>query len=267
MGRDHPDLADMLKESLREEGINLIEECGVESISKKAGVISLTLADGRIITASDLLVAVGRRPNIQDLHLEAASIRTRPQGIITDDRLRTSNKRIFAIGDVAGRQQFTHIANYHASIIIRNMLFKIPAKVSDKAVPWVTYTDPELAHVGLSEDEAIQKYGEANIRRLRWSLSENDRARAELRTSGKLCVTVHKKGQILGASILAPSAGEMITAWSLAISSGLKISAMASFIAPYPTYGEASKRIAGSYFTDKLFSPKMRAIVKRLVRL
>ena len=267
MGRDHPALTTMLKDSLTEEGITLIENCGVESVSKKGTEITLTLADERKIKASHLLVAVGRRPNIHNLHLETAGIRVRPQGIITDERLRTTNKRIFAIGDVAGRQQFTHIANYHASIIIRNMLFKIPAKVSDKAVPWVTYTDPELAHVGLSEDEAIKQYGEANIRRLQWSLADNDRARAELRTKGMLCVTVHKKGKILGASILAPSAGEMITAWSLAISSGLKISAMASFIAPYPTYGEASKRIAGSYFTDKLFSPKMRAIVKRLVRL
>ena len=192
---------------------------------------------------------------------------TNRQGIMTDDRLRTSVKHIFAIGDVAGRHQFTHIAGYHASVIIRNMLFKLPTKISDKAIPWVTYTDPELAHVGMSAEEALSAYGADNIKILNWSLADNDRARAERKTEGVIKVTTTKKGKILGASILAPHAGEMINSWSLALSSGLKISAMASYIAPYPTYGEASKRIAGSYFTETLFSPKMRALVKRLVRL
>ena len=228
--------------------------------------ICLRLDDHTDITASHLLVAVGRRANLKGLNLEAAKIATNRTGIMTDDRLRTSQKHIFAIGDVAGRQQFTHIAAYHAGIIIRNMLFKLPAKISDKAVPWVTYTDPELAHVGLSEAEAIDSFGEHNLRFLSWSLSENDRARAERREEGQLRVITTKKGHILGASILGPNAGEMISTWSLAISSGLKISAMAGFIAPYPTYGEASKRIAGSFFTDRLFSKRTRAIVSRLVK-
>ena len=187
-------------------------------------------------------------------------------GIITDRRLRTSKKHIFAIGDVAGRQQFTHIAGYHAGIIIRNMLFKLPARISDKAVPWVTYTDPELAHVGLSKSDAIEQYGERHITQLEWPLLENDRAIAEKRTEGLIRVIVTKKGHILGASILAPHAGEMIASWSLAISEGLKLGAMASAIAPYPTYGEASKRVAGSFFTPSLFSARTRAIVSRLVK-
>ena len=185
----------------------------------------------------------------------------------TDRRLRSNKKHIFAIGDVAGRHQFTHMAGYHAGIVIRNMLFKLPAKISDKAVPWVTYTDPELGHVGMSEAEAIDAYGERHITVLEASLGENDRARAERRTEGMLRVITTKKGHILGASILAPAAGEMIATWSLAINAGLKIGAMASFIAPYPTYGEASKRVAGSFFTERLFSARTRAIVKRLVRL
>ena len=270
MARDDQSLTAILKASLRNEGITLIEGKGVASVASggkgKTKDITLTLDDDTKIKASHLLVAVGRRANLKGLDLEAAMIATSRTGIMTDARLRTNKKHIFAIGDVAGRQQFTHIAAYHAGIVIRNMLFKLPAKLSDKAVPWVTYTDPELAHVGLSEAEAIDSFAERNLRFLTWSLTDNDRARAERRTEGELRVITTKKGHILGASILAPNAGEMIAVWSLAISSGLKISAMAGFIAPYPTYGEASKRIAGSFFTDKLFSARTKAIVSRLVK-
>ena len=266
MPRDDQKLTDILREKLTSEGITILEDCLVQSVSKKGSVITLTLGDDSTIEASHLLVAAGRRANLAGLSLSAAGIKTNHAGVITDDRLRSNQKHIFAIGDVAGRQQFTHIAGYHAGIIIRNMLFKLPARISDRAVPWVTYTDPELAHVGLGEDEAIAQYGARNITILEWSLSENDRARAERRTEGLIRVVTTKKGVILGASILAPAAGEMIAAWSLAISSKLKIGAMASFIAPYPTYGEASKRVAGSFYTDKLFSARTRAIVKRLVR-
>ena len=266
MARDEPSLAGILRQRLIDEGVNLIEGCGVDGVSKKGTDIIVTLADKRKITASHLLVAVGRRPNMDTLNLSAANVDVKPQGIITDRRLRSSNKRIFAIGDIAGRQQFTHIAGYHAGIVIRNMLFKLPAKINDDIVPWVTYTDPELAHVGLNLAQATERYGKQNIRELHWSLSENDRARAERRSEGALYVITTKKGKILGASILAPHAGEMINSWSLAIASGLKIAAMASFIAPYPTYGEASKRIAGSFYTEKLFSERTRRLVKWLMR-
>ena len=267
MGRDDPKLVDILRGRLRDEGITLIEGKGVKAVSRTGKMTDVTLSDDSTISASHLLVAVGRRPNIGTLNLAAAGVVTTPQGVQTDKRLRSSKKHIFAIGDAAGRQQFTHIAGYHSGIVIRNMLLKLPAKISDKAVPWVTYTDPELAHVGLSEKDALASYGKDQIRILKAPLSENDRARAERRTEGLVRVITSKKGHILGASILAPAAGEMIAAWSLAINSGLKISAMASFIAPYPTYSEASKRAAGSFYTDKLFSSRTRAIVRRLVRL
>ena len=267
MGRDDPKLRDILRSKLIEEGISIIEGCGVKSVKQTTKTTTLTLSDDRQIKASHLLVAVGRRPNIKGLNLEAAGIAFTPKGVTTDMRLRSSKKHIFAIGDVAGRQQFTHIAGYHAGIVIRNILFKIPAKISDKAVPWVTYTDPELAHVGMGEAEAIEAYGARHITVLEAPLSDNDRARAERRTEGLVRVITTKKGHILGASILAPAAGEMIATWSLAINSGLKIGAMASFIAPYPTYGEASKRVAGSFYTERLFSSRTRAIVKRLIRL
>lgn len=265
MIKDHPDMVGILRQCLIEDGITLIEGAGVTAVSGKAGSIRVELNGQDVITGSQLLVATGRKPNLERLNLEAAGIDHTRAGIMTDRRLRTSNRRVFAIGDAAGRHQFTHAAGYHAGIVIRNILFRIPAKLDDTIMPWVTYTDPELAHVGLSETEAKTR----NIphRIVSASLGENDRARAERRREGRIIAITDKKGGILGASILAPHAGEMIQPWALAISKHLKISAMASYIAPYPTYGEASKRAAGAYFTDTLFSEKTRRLVRLLLKL
>lgn len=279
MARDDHELVSILKNQLINEAVTIIEGAGVTKINQATDSapqnkndiqnnnnITVHLADGQSIHASHLLVAVGRRPALDRLDLDAAGIQHNHAGIITDKRLRANKKHIFAIGDVAGRQQFTHIAGYHAGIVIRNILFKLPAKIDDKAIPWVTYCDPELAHVGLTIEEAHAKYGADHIRVLSMPLSGNDRAIAESRTEGMIKVITHKKGRILGASILAPSAGEMILAWAVAITAGKKIGTMASVIAPYPTYGDASKRAAGSFFTDKLFSPRMRRIVQFLMK-
>jgi pyruvate/2-oxoglutarate dehydrogenase complex dihydrolipoamide dehydrogenase (E3) component len=273
LGRDDPELAGLVTARLATEGIRLIEEIGVREVSKNtdtgdgADAITITLANGTDITASHLLVATGRTPSGGDLDLEAAGIRTERGAIVTDRRLRTSCKRVFAIGDVTGRAPFTHMAGYHAGIVIRNMLFRLPAKIDDRLTPWVTYTDPELAHVGMAEGAASAAYGAANIRVERVPLTGNDRARAEGRTEGMVKVITHREGQILGAGIVAPAAGEMIMAWSLAIARRQKIAAMASTIAPYPTYGDASKRAAGQFFTQRLFSPRTRALVRLLLKL
>jgi pyruvate/2-oxoglutarate dehydrogenase complex dihydrolipoamide dehydrogenase (E3) component len=273
LGRDDPELAGLVTARLATEGIRLIEEIGVREVSKNtdtgdgADAITITLANGTDITASHLLVATGRTPSGGDLDLEAAGIRTERGAIVTDRRLRTSCKRVFAIGDVTGRAPFTHMAGYHAGIVIRNMLFRLPAKIDDRLTPWVTYTDPELAHVGMAEGAASAAYGAANIRVERVPLTGNDRARAEGRTKGMVKVITHRDGQILGAGIVAPAAGEMIMAWSLAIARRQKIAAMASTIAPYPTYGDASKRAAGQFFTQRLFSPRTRALVRLLLKL
>ncbi|MEK9801366.1 MAG: FAD-dependent oxidoreductase, partial [Alphaproteobacteria bacterium] len=225
------------------------------------------LGDGRELHASHLLVAVGRRPTLDGLGLEAGGIAHTPAGITTDKRLRTSNKRVYAIGDVAGRAQFTHIAAYHAGIVIRNILFKLPARVNEAIHPWVTYTDPELAHVGLTEDAAADMWGADTIKVIRVPMSGIDRAIAERREEGMVKLVVHKNGSILGVSILAPNAGEMILTWVLAISTGQKIGKMAGIIAPYPTFGDASKQAAGKFFTEKLFSDRTRRIVRFLIRI
>ena len=266
MGRDDAELVSRLKKRLEDEQITLIENTQITSVSKLNGKICIDLADGHSVKGSHLLVAVGRRPNIESLHLDAGQIAYTAKGITTDERLRTSQKHIFAIGDVAGRHQFTHVAGYHAGIVIRNMLFRLPAKLNHDAIPWVTYTDPELGHVGLSWAEAVDRYTEAGLRRVDWELAENDRARAERRTEGMIRVITTKKGRIVGASILAPHAGEMIHVWALAITKKMNISAMAGTIAPYPSWSEASKRAAGAYFTDSLFSTRTRNVVKFLLK-
>ena len=267
MGRDDPDLVGRLMTKMTDEGIRLIEQARITSITQNGARIMIDISDGESIEGTHLLVAAGRRPNIDTLNLEAASISYDARGIQTDNRLRSSNKRVYAIGDVAGRHQFTHVAGYHAGIVIRNILFKLPAKLRDDAIPWVTYTDPELAQTGLTWTEAVSRYGADAVRRTDWELRDNDRARAARRTEGLIRVISDKKGKILGASILAPNAGELIHSWTLALQAGLKMSAMAGTIAPYPSWSEASKRAAGAFFTDRLFSARTKKLVQFLLKL
>lgn len=272
MNRDEPELVSRLRTQLLAEGMEIIEGAAAKqaSTAKDTGTgtdgnITLTLDDDRQITGSHLLVAVGRRANITDMGLEQAGVKM-GRGIETDASLRTSNRRIFVIGDAAGRLQFTHMASAHAGTLIRQMLFGLPAKQKENAVPWVTYTDPELAHVGMTQAEAEAKFSPDTICVLRADLSENDRARAELRTEGMVQILTHKNGLVLGGSALGPAAGEMITALTLAIDQKLKIGALAQMIVPYPTYSEAIKRAAGSFYTSKLFSDRTRKIVRFLMR-
>ena len=265
--KDDRELAEIVIKRLQQEGVALYEGGRKLRVSgSDTGVeIHCETDDGDICVAgSHVLVATGRRANVQGLNLEAANVAYSARGVEVDARLRTTNKRVFAIGDVAGHFQFTHMAAYQAGIVIRNMLFKLPAKVDYTAVPWVTYTDPELAHVGMTEEDA-NKAGKS-IRVLRWHFDENDRAQAERRTEGMVKVIVEEKGRILGATIVGLHAGELLQPWVLAISNKMKIGAMASMIAPYPTLAEANKRVAGSFYTEKLFSNGTKRLVRFLMR-
>jgi len=265
--KDDPELAKIVIEHLREEGIAFYEggrNLRFEKTSEDIAAYCEMDEGKQCVHGSHLLISTGRRANVNGLNLEAAGVGYSPRGVDVDARLRTSNKRIFAIGDVTGPYQFTHMAAYQAGIVIRNILFKLPAKVDYSAVPWVTYTDPELAHVGMSEADAEQS-GRV-VRVLRWKFEENDRAQAERRTEGMLKVITAKNGRILGASIVGLHAGELIHPWVLAVSQKMKIGAMAGMIAPYPTLSEVSKRIAGSFYTPSLFSERTRKIVRFLLR-
>ena len=265
--KDDPELVAILKNRLKGEGIEILEKAKIEKVEHSTGKTAVFVEhDGKKleISGSHLLVAAGRQPNTAGLDLEKAGVEFDKRGIKTDARLRSTNKNIYAAGDVAGGPQFTHIAGYHAGIIIRNIAFKLPAKVDYAALPWVTYTDPELANVGMTEVMAIEKFGKGKVKTVSWHFAENDRAQAEKRTEGMIRVIALKNGKILGATILGPGAGDMLGMWGLAIQKKMKLSDIAGTIAPYPTLGEISKRVAGSWYTPKLFSARTKSLVKFL---
>jgi pyruvate/2-oxoglutarate dehydrogenase complex dihydrolipoamide dehydrogenase (E3) component len=265
--KDDPELMDVVRARLLAEGVALMEGCELKRADATPSGVAVTVArsGGEVTLAgSHLLVAMGRRANVAGLNLEAAGVAHTAQGIATDSRLRTSNRRVYAVGDVTGRFPFTHIAGYHAGIVLRNILFRLPARVDERAVPWVTYTDPELAQVGLSEAEARKRGGKVTV--LRWPFHENDRAQTERETEGFAKAVVDRRGRVLGASIVGAHAGELIQPWCLAVAQGMKIGAMAQTILPYPTLGEAGKRLAASWYAPKLFSERTRRIVRFLMR-
>jgi pyruvate/2-oxoglutarate dehydrogenase complex dihydrolipoamide dehydrogenase (E3) component len=262
--RDDPELAALLVERLTAEGVATRPETAIAAVARDGAGITVRLAGGEAIAGTHLLVAAGRRPSVAALDLPAAGIAATASGVTVDARLRTINRRVFAVGDVAGGPQFTHIAGYHATVVIKNALFRIPAKVDYRALPWVTYTDPELAQVGLTE-RAAQTAGE-RVRVLRWRFADNDRAQTERDTEGLVKIVVGSNGRILGASILGAGAGDLILPWALAVSRRLKIGALANLIVPYPTRGEASKRAAGEYYAAGLFSTRTRRLVRLLAR-
>jgi pyruvate/2-oxoglutarate dehydrogenase complex dihydrolipoamide dehydrogenase (E3) component len=258
----------VVRAALVAEGVTLHEKTGIARVAAAGNGIEVSLEPEAgqpfAITGTHVLIAAGRKANVDNLGLEAAGIKHTPRGIEVDARLRTANPKVFAIGDVAGGPQFTHIAGYHAGIVIRNALFGLPAKVDYAALPWVTYTDPELAHVGLTEADARKAGHDVQI--LTGQMAGNDRAQAEQATEGLAKIVLGKGGRILGATLVGPHAGELIAMWGLAISQKAKIGALASMIVPYPTLSDISKRTAGSYYTPTLYGPRTRKFVQFVQR-
>lgn len=266
LAKDDPELAAIVVARLRREGVDLRDRTTIARVERSAAGVAVVLESGERLEGSHLLVAAGRAPVVDGLELDKAGVAHTAKGITVDASLKTSNRNVWAIGDCNGLYAFTHMAGYEASLFIRGALFRAPARLDAAIVPWATYTDPELAQVGLSERQARDKHGDA-IKVLRWKLAENDRAQTERTTEGMVKAITDRRGRILGAAITAPHAGELIQPWCLAIAKRLKISALASFVPPYPTLGEASKRAAGSYFTEALFGPRTRWLVRLLSRL
>ncbi len=265
MPKDDPELVDVVRTRLTGDGVHIHEGVRVTGVEGAGGGVAVTFTENdkeARVEGSHLLVAAGRRANVDGLDLEAAGIAYTDKGIQVDARMRTTNKKVFAIGDVTGGYQFTHVAGYQAGVVIRNALLRLPARAHMLAVPWVTYTAPELAQVGLTE-EAARTAGH-NPRVLRHAYADNDRARTEAETDGLIKVIATRSGRILGAGIVGAHAGELIQPWVLAMSRKMKIGAVAGMIAPYPTLGEIGKQAAGSFYTPKIFSPRMRKIVRFL---
>jgi len=266
LGKDDPDLAAIVLENLRGEGIDILEETGVEQVAPSASGVTVTARtpDGSETTAeaTHLLVATGRAPNVDGIGLEAAGVAFTRKGIEVDKGLRTSNRKIYAIGDVAGGLQFTHVAGYQAGLVIRSILFRLPVRMKNEIVPWVTFTSPELGHIGLSEAEARTRHGD-KVKVLTADYAGNDRAQAEGRTTGRLKLIAGPGGKLLGADIAGDQAGEILNLLSLALSKNMSMKDLAGFIAPYPTLGELVRRAAISYYAE---APK-NAWVRRVIAI
>jgi pyruvate/2-oxoglutarate dehydrogenase complex dihydrolipoamide dehydrogenase (E3) component len=268
LAKEDPECAAIVLDTLAREGVTVRAGVRVARVRRVRHKVEVVLEGGQgeeTIEGSDLLIATGRTPAVDGLGLDAAGIRHEHSGIVVDKRLRTTNRKVYAIGDVAGSLQFTHVANYHAGLVIRNALFRQPVAVNLDHIPRVTFTDPELAHVGLSETQARARY--RTIRVLRWPYHENDRAQAERETTGHIKVVTDKKGRILGTTIVGAAAGELITTWTLALTQGLNIRVFAEIVVPYPTLAEIGKRAAITAFTARLTSPGVRRVLGWLRRL
>ncbi len=263
LAKDDPECAAIVLTQLEREGVVIRGGVKVARIAHAAGSVSVTVAgaDGeQTVEGSHLLVAAGRKPTVDGLDLDAAGIRYDRAGIAVNKKLKTRNRRVYAIGDcAAGQLQFTHAANYHAGLVIRNALFRLPVKVNNDVIPWVTYTEPELAQTGLTEVQARQRG--LKMRILRWPYHDNDRAQAERETHGHIKVITTRKGQILGATIVGAQAGELIAMWTLAIAQRLNVRKLTGIVLPYPTLSEIGKRAAIDFFTPSLTRPWVRRII------
>ena len=264
LSKDDPELTAVVIDQIRKDGVDLREGVRIARIDPPVDaeahphgariILSILDEEGQetgeedVIEASHLLVAAGRSPNVNGLELEKAGIAYDKRGINVKDNLKTTNRKVYAIGDVTGGLQFTHVAGYHAGLVIRSILFKMNAKENRAIIPWVTYTDPEMGHVGLNEDQAREKHRGFKV--LRWPYGENDRAQAERKTSGLIKVIVDRKGVVLGASVVGANAGEIINMWSLIVSQKMNIKAITGYISPYPTFAEIGRRAAITYYGD-----------------
>lgn len=266
LSQDDPEAVDIVRQSLINTEISLLEHIKITAIkySKNGNIV----IDGeqndlkRSFEGTHLLIATGRKPNIAGLNCELAGIQFHSKGILVDKRLRTNNKAIYAIGDVTGTFQFTHIANAHAGVVLKNIAFKFPAKFQDPAIPYVTYTEPELAQVGKSESYCKTMGIEHSVIKLNYD--SNDRAQTEQQTQGFIKVIATSKGTILGATIVGHQAGELLLPWTIAIREGKTLRSFTDVIVAYPTLSELSKRIAGQFYSPKLFSSKVKKLIKFL---
>ncbi len=268
LGRGDLEAASVVVAALRTEGVDIREGTKVERIEKMAGFVRVhvsTIHGFETIDGSHLLIALGRTPNLSDLNLAAAGIKHGRDGISVNRGFRTSNRRIYAIGDVNGGAASNHAATYQAEVVLKRALFWMPAKGNKAIVPTVTMTDPELAHVGMSEEEARAARHRVHV--LRWPFSEVDRAQIDRTVVGHAKIVTSSKGQVLGATIVGPSAGELIQVWSLAVAEKLHVKALAAHVAAYPTLGEVSKRAAVRHFSQLPGSPKARKIIDLLAKL
>ncbi len=253
---------------LRDEGVRILDKARVERLEQLGQNVQVVFTkDGRSysIDGTHLLISTGRRPNVEGLNLEAAGVKFDRDGISVSRRMKTSNPRIYAIGDVTGGLTFTHNATHQAGIAVRNALFRLPSGSNEAGIARAAFTEPELAQVGLTEDEARKGYQKLRI--LRWPFLENDKARTQRSTEGFLKVVATANGRILGAGAVGSQASEIIQLWSLAMQHGVTIRSMAGYAAVYPSLTEINQKAASAYFLPSLANPMLRRLVGWLERL
>ncbi|EKE43441.1 pyridine nucleotide oxidoreductase [Oceaniovalibus guishaninsula JLT2003] len=261
LGKDDPEAAAIVLDAVRAEGVRIVEGAPIRRVRGHAGDITVE-TEKASFSGTHLLVALGRSLNIDGLDLHLAGI-AHDRGIEVDDRLRArGNRRVYAVGDAAGRMQFTHVAGYHGGLAVREIALGLPARVRQDHIPWVTYTDPELAQVGLTEAQARDRHGD-RLTVIRVPYADSDRAQASGDTRGLVKVMV-ARGKPVGATIAGAQAGELIGMWAMAIADGRRMTALTGTVLPYPTLSELNKKAAGAYFSPKLFDSP---IVKRVVGL
>ena len=265
LAREDPEAVALITRRMEEGQVMLRSGVRVERVERAVQGLAVHLqmnGDTEIIKGTHLLVATGRKPNFKALGLDRAGIKHTDAGIKVNEQLKTSNRRVYAIGDAVGGAQFTHLANHHAGIVIRNSLFRLRPKASAAIIPRVTYTEPELAQVGMTEAEAKKRY--RRLRILRWPFTENDRAQCERDTEGFIKVVTRPNGRILGCTIVGPHAGELIQLWVVAMTKDMKVGELMNFVLPYPTFSEVSKRVALTYYQGTVTKRWLRAIISFL---
>ncbi len=262
---DEPAASQALAEAFTTEGIDLRFNVTVERTWQDGDGIHL-LAGGDDLAGDALLVAVGRYPNMDGLDLDQAGVVYSARGIEVDDHLRTSQRHIYAAGDCVGSYQFTHYAGWQAAMAVRNALLPGATKGVRERVPWTTFTDPEVAHVGLTEEQAREKFGSV-IMTCEWPMERVDRARAEGDTAGFLKLIHKKDDTLLGVTIVAGRAGEMIHEWIVAMEHGLKVGDLAQVIHVYPTYSTVSMQAAADIRVARLLGGMSGQLIRRLAHL
>lgn len=248
--KDHPELSEMLRETLEKQGVKFLLGTTIESVKSNKHLTEISyLKNGEptVLTSEKLLVAAGRKPNIEPLNLEAAGINVNKQGVIVNEKCRTNTRHIYAIGDVTGRYQFTHMAEHMAKVAVSNALLKVPMKIDKNHVPWVTYTNLEIAHVGATQREL--QNNRVTFETYKFPYSMIDRALTDEQPEGWIYVYAKKwNGKILGADILGAQGGELISQYALAMKNGISLKKMADTIYPYPSYALGARRAADQWY-------------------
>jgi pyruvate/2-oxoglutarate dehydrogenase complex dihydrolipoamide dehydrogenase (E3) component len=266
LARFEPEARAVVLAALAHEGVTVRSATAATAVRATDSGVAVTTAAGDVIEGSHLLVAVGRRANVENIGLEAAGVAVGRNGVETDAYLRTTNPAVYAVGDVAGREQLTHAAGWHASALVRTLLFRAATRADAVALPSAVYCEPELAMIGLTEAEARAHHGD-KVKAVRWAAEENDRAQAERDVEGFVKIVTGPGGRILGATAVGAQAADLLAPIGLAMAQRLTIRALTGPVAAYPTRGELLKRAAGSFYTPTLFSDRTRALVRFLWRL